>query len=185
MGFPCDSVVKTPPANAGDLGSLTELGRFPGEGNGNPLPYSCLGNPMVGAAWWATVPGLAESWPPLSASWAATMTTVWSLLFPSFYWLQVLFVPLLLILLWGVWGLLVFWGRLVLLRTAFAASCRFIVVFSLSFFSYFLTLSLILSLNYRLSNNMLFSLHVVGFFSFLVLWLISTFMSTCQKRCMK
>ena len=48
-GFPGDSVVKNPPANAGDTGdasSIPEPGRSPGEGNGNPLQYSCPGNPM-------------------------------------------------------------------------------------------------------------------------------------------
>ena len=45
-GFLVGSVVKNLPANAGDKGSIPELGRFPGEGNGNPLQYSCLGNPM-------------------------------------------------------------------------------------------------------------------------------------------
>ena len=46
VGFPHDSVVKNPPGNAGDTGSIPRLGRSPGEGNGNPLQYSCLGNPM-------------------------------------------------------------------------------------------------------------------------------------------
>ena len=45
-GFPSGSVVKNLPANAGDVGSIPELGRFPGERNGNLLQYSCLGNPM-------------------------------------------------------------------------------------------------------------------------------------------
>ena len=54
-------VLKTLPANAGDLGSITGLGRSPGEGNGNPLQYSCLANPMDGVAWWATVHGVAKS----------------------------------------------------------------------------------------------------------------------------
>ena len=52
-------VVKNPCANegdAGDMGSVPELGRFPREGNGNPLQYSCLENPMDRGAWWATVP---------------------------------------------------------------------------------------------------------------------------------
>ena len=52
-------VVKNPCANegdAGDTGSVPELGRFPREGNGNPLQYSCLENPMDRGAWWATVP---------------------------------------------------------------------------------------------------------------------------------
>ena len=47
--------------NAGDLGSIPGLGRSPGEGNGNPLHYSCLENPMDGEAWWATVHGVAKS----------------------------------------------------------------------------------------------------------------------------
>ena len=46
LGFAGVSVVKNPPANARDVGSIPELGRSPGEGNGNPLQYSCLGNPM-------------------------------------------------------------------------------------------------------------------------------------------
>ena len=44
-GFPSGSVVKNMPANAGDLGSIPGLGRSPGGGHGNPLQYSCLGNP--------------------------------------------------------------------------------------------------------------------------------------------
>ena len=53
--------VKNPPANAGDVGSISGSGRAPGKGNGNPLQYSCLGNPMDRGAWWATDPGIAES----------------------------------------------------------------------------------------------------------------------------
>ena len=45
-GFPGGSVVKSPPANAGDSGSIPGSGRSPGEGSGNPLQYSCQGNPM-------------------------------------------------------------------------------------------------------------------------------------------
>ena len=45
-GFPGGSVVKNLPDNTGDLGLITGLGRFPGEGNNNPLQYSCLRNPM-------------------------------------------------------------------------------------------------------------------------------------------
>ena len=56
MGFPGSSVVKNLPANAGDRGS----GRSPGEGNDNPLQYSCLGNSMDREAWWATVHGVTE-----------------------------------------------------------------------------------------------------------------------------
>ena len=47
--------------NAGDPGSITESGRSPGEGNGNPLQYSCLENPMDRGAWWATVRGVTNS----------------------------------------------------------------------------------------------------------------------------
>ena len=46
MGFPGGSAVKNLPANAGDAGPIPGSGRPPGEGNGNPLQYSCLGNPM-------------------------------------------------------------------------------------------------------------------------------------------
>ena len=52
--------------NAGDRGSIPGLGRFPGEGNGNPLQYSCLENPMDRGAWWATAHGVAKSWTWLS-----------------------------------------------------------------------------------------------------------------------
>ena len=51
-------VVKNPPANAGDIRDMDLIpgsGRSPGEGNGNPLQYSCLGNPMDRVAWQATV----------------------------------------------------------------------------------------------------------------------------------
>ena len=53
-------MVKNPPANAGDVGSITGLGLSPGEGNGNPLQYSCLGHPMARGGWWATVHGVAK-----------------------------------------------------------------------------------------------------------------------------
>ena len=59
-GFPGGSVVKNLPANAGDGGSVPGSGRSPGEGNGNPLQYSCLGNSMDGEAWPATVHGVAK-----------------------------------------------------------------------------------------------------------------------------
>ena len=48
-------MVKNMPVNAGDVGSIPGSGRSPGEGNGNPIRYSCLGNPMDTGAWWATV----------------------------------------------------------------------------------------------------------------------------------
>ena len=55
MGFPGGAVVKNPPASVGDTGSIPGSERSPGEGNGNLLQYSCLGNPMDRGAWWATV----------------------------------------------------------------------------------------------------------------------------------
>ena len=53
-------MVKNPSAKARNPGSNPGLGRFPGEGNGNPLQYSCLGNPMDRGAWQATVHGVAR-----------------------------------------------------------------------------------------------------------------------------
>ena len=47
VGIPVGSAVNNSPANAGDVGSIPELGRSPGQGNGNLLQYSCLGNPMT------------------------------------------------------------------------------------------------------------------------------------------
>ena len=52
--------------NAEGLGSIPGLGRSPREGNGNPLQYSCLENPMDRGAWWATVHGVAKSQTQLS-----------------------------------------------------------------------------------------------------------------------
>ena len=60
LGFPGGSNGKESACNEGDLGSILELGRSPGEGNGNPLQYSCLDNPMEIGAWQATVHGVAE-----------------------------------------------------------------------------------------------------------------------------
>ena len=51
-------MVKNPPVNAGDKGLIPGLGRSPGEGNGKPLQYSCLGNLMNREAWWAIVTGV-------------------------------------------------------------------------------------------------------------------------------
>ena len=60
LSFPGGSVVKNLSANVGDLGSIHGSGRSPGEGNGNPLQYSWLGNPMDRGAWWATVHGVEK-----------------------------------------------------------------------------------------------------------------------------
>ena len=60
-GFLGGSAGKESACSAGDLGSIPGLGRSPGDGNGNPLQYSCLGNPMGRGAWRATVHGVAES----------------------------------------------------------------------------------------------------------------------------
>ena len=66
MGFPGDSEVKASACNAGDQGSIPGSGRYPGEGNGNPLQYSCLENPMDGGAWWATLHRVTKSQTQLS-----------------------------------------------------------------------------------------------------------------------
>ena len=60
LDFPGGSDGKVSARNAGDLGSISGSGRSPGEGNGNPLQYSCLKNPMDRGAWWATVPRVPE-----------------------------------------------------------------------------------------------------------------------------
>ena len=61
-GFPCGSVGKESACNAGDLGSIPGSKSSPGEGNGNPLQYSCLKNPMDRGDWQATVYRAAKSW---------------------------------------------------------------------------------------------------------------------------
>ena len=65
-GFPGGSEGKASAYNAGDPGSIPGSGRCLGEGNGNPLQYRCLENPMEGGAWWATVHGVTKSWTRLS-----------------------------------------------------------------------------------------------------------------------
>ena len=67
LGFPGGAEVKSSACNnVGDLGLIPGLGRSPGEGNGNPLQYSCLENPMDGGAWWAIVHGVTKSWTQLN-----------------------------------------------------------------------------------------------------------------------
>ena len=62
MGFPDGSGDKKSTFNEGDLGSTPGLGRCPGEGNGNPLQYSCLENSMNRGVWGATVHVVTKSW---------------------------------------------------------------------------------------------------------------------------
>ena len=65
QNMPGDTVVKNPPANAGDArdaGLIPGLGSSSGEGNGNPLQYSCLEDSIDRGAWQATVHGMAKSW---------------------------------------------------------------------------------------------------------------------------
>ena len=66
MGVSTGSEVKASAWNAGDPGSIPASGRSPGEGNGNPLQYSCLENSMEGGALWATVHGVTKSRTQLS-----------------------------------------------------------------------------------------------------------------------
>ena len=61
MGFPGGSDGKESACNAGDLGSILGLERFPEEGQGNPLQYACLENPLDRRAWWATVHRITKS----------------------------------------------------------------------------------------------------------------------------
>ena len=61
QGFPGGSEGKVSACNAGDPGSVPGSGRSPGEGDGNPLRYSCMENPMDGEAWQATVHAVTES----------------------------------------------------------------------------------------------------------------------------
>ena len=66
MDFPGDSDGKASAYNVGDLGSIPGLGRSPGEGNGIPVQYSCLKNPMDRGAWLATVHGVVKGWTRLN-----------------------------------------------------------------------------------------------------------------------
>ena len=68
-GFPDGSTVKKLPANVGDAGSIPGSGRSPGEGNGNLLQYSCLGNPMDRGTWRATVHGVTNEYYSQPSNW--------------------------------------------------------------------------------------------------------------------
>ena len=76
-GFPVGSVVKYLPDNAGDTSSIPGSGASPAGGNGNPLRYSCLGNPMDRGAWHATVHKVAKSWTQLG-DWTCTQLNNYS-----------------------------------------------------------------------------------------------------------
>ena len=73
MGFPLGSMVKNPPANAGDMGLIPGSGRSPEVGNGNPLQYSCLENSKDKGAWWAIVHNVAER-----HNWACSRTQTYT-----------------------------------------------------------------------------------------------------------
>ena len=66
--------VKASAYNVGDPGSIPGLGRSPGEGNGTPFQYCCLGNPMDRGAWWATVHGVTKSRTRLSNFTSSSMS---------------------------------------------------------------------------------------------------------------
>ena len=65
LDFPGGSDSKASTYDVGDPGSVPGSGRSPGKGNGNPLQYSCLGNPTDRGVWWATVHGVTKSWTQL------------------------------------------------------------------------------------------------------------------------
>ena len=65
QGFPGDLDCKESACSMGELSLVPGPGRSPGGGHGNPLQYSCLGNPMEREAWWATVHGIAKRWAQL------------------------------------------------------------------------------------------------------------------------
>ena len=67
LGFPWGSAGKESACNVGDLGLILGLRRYPGEGKGYPLQYSCLENSKYRGAYWATVHGFAKNWTRLSA----------------------------------------------------------------------------------------------------------------------
>ena len=79
-GFPSGSVVKNLSTNAGDMGLIPGLGRYPGGGNGNPLQYSCLENFMDRGTWRATVHRVAKNWMLLSTWMEKEMATHSSIL---------------------------------------------------------------------------------------------------------
>ena len=84
--FPGGSVVKSTPANAGDArdpGLIPGSGRSPGKGNGNPLQYSCLENPMDRGAWWVTIQEVSKIWTPHS-DWAHINISIYLDIYTNF-----------------------------------------------------------------------------------------------------
>ena len=74
MGFPCGSDGKESACSAGDFGLIPGSGRSPGEGNGNPLQYSCLEKSISRGTWWTTAYGVAKSQTQLNDSHRHTHT---------------------------------------------------------------------------------------------------------------
>ena len=65
-GFPGSSVIKNSSANARDMSLISSPGRLPGEGNGNPVQYSCLDISMDRGVWYVVVHGVAKNWTQFS-----------------------------------------------------------------------------------------------------------------------
>ena len=92
LGFPCGSAGKESACNAGDLGSIHEPRRSPGEGNGNPLQHSYLENPMDRGAWHAAVHRVGKSWTRLkllslqAETWLSPLVGEWCT--PGILWVQ-------------------------------------------------------------------------------------------------
>ena len=91
-GFPSGSDGKEFACNAGELSSIPGSGVSPGEGNGNPLQYFCLGNPIDRGAWWTLVHGVTKSWTQLSnkhlSSEIIQLSLRNSLYVPNLFWHQ-------------------------------------------------------------------------------------------------
>ena len=75
--FPVGSVVKNLPSNSWAVGLIPGSGRSPGEGNGNSLQYSSLGNPIDKGAWWTAVHGVTRSQTRLMTGLSCTLVTIW------------------------------------------------------------------------------------------------------------
>ena len=75
-------MVKKPPTNAGKTGSIPRSRRSPGEGNGKPLQYSCLGIPMDRGAWWAAVRGVSKE---SGMTWRLNNKIIVSIIIPFYY----------------------------------------------------------------------------------------------------